>query len=246
MELEICVDSYESLINAKKAGADRIELCSALEIGGLTPSYGLMKEASELEDIEIFVMIRSRSGDFYYEEMEIETMKKEIDLAKELKLEGIVFAALNVDGSLNLKLIKEMIDYAKPLKLALHRAFDVAKDPEKDMEALIDMGVIRILTSGREDRAIKGADFISKIQKEYGDRIQIMPGSGVNSSNLQDLHKLVNCKAYHMSGKKRLESKLQYRSKIKFSDDDYARNITDPIEVKKARDILDKLEGVDE
>lgn len=241
MKLEICVDSYESLINAQKGGADRIELCSALEIGGLTPTYGLLKQASKLEDIEIFVMIRPRSGDFYYNSKELETIKLDIDAAKDLQLDGIVIGILDQEGRLDIDRLSEIVEYAKPLKVALHRAFDVAKNPEEDIEKLISIGIIRILSSGRESNALAGADFLANLQTTYGNRIEIMPGSGVTSTNLPDLHKITACKTYHMSGKKKVQSQLKYRSAIKFSDDDYSRNITDEEEVSSAKEMLEGL-----
>lgn len=242
MKLEICVDSYESLINAQKGGADRIELCSALEIGGLTPSYGLMKQASELEDIEIFAMIRPRSGDFYYNSTEIETMKLDIDAAKKASLDGIVIGILDEEGRLDIEKLSEIVDYARPLKVCLHRAFDVAKNSEEDIAKLAAIGIVRILTSGKKENASKGATLIARIQGKYGDKIEIMPGSGVTSKNLEDLYKLTSCTTFHMSGKKKIQSKLKYKSEIKFSEDDYARNITDEEEVRKSKEILERIE----
>lgn len=242
MKLEIAVDSYESLINAQNGGADRIELCSALEIGGLTPSYGLIKQASKLEDIEVFVMIRPRSGDFYYNSTEIETMKLDIDAVKQAHLDGIVIGILDQEGRLDIDKFSEIVEYAKPLKVSLHRAFDVAKNSEDDIEKLIDIGIIRILTSGKMLNAPSGSNLITSLQKSYGNKIEIMPGSGVTSDNLEELYKTTGCKSYHMSGKKKVQSKLKYRSEIKFSEDDYSRNVTDEEEVRKSKEILEKLE----
>lgn len=210
MILEVCVDSFESLLTAKSAGADRIELCSALNLGGLTPSYGLMKQASGLGGIEIFVMIRPRSGDFLYTDYEFETMKNDIEIAKQMHFDGIVIGLLKADGKLDLEKIEALIHHAKPLQVVLHRAFDEAKNPEADILRLIEMGICRILTSGQRDNASEGAVYIRQIQKEYGDQITIMPGAGVNASNIEWLYEKTGCTHYHMSGKIDVKSQMQF------------------------------------
>lgn len=242
MILEICVDSYESLLAAKDGGADRIELCSVLEIGGLTPSPGLIEQASKLEGIEVFAMIRPRSGDFFYNCQEIETMKAEIDAVKSVGLDGIVFGIVDVDGYLDTETMKEIIDYARPLRVAIHRAFDVSRDDNEVIEKLIDIGFERILSSGKRQTSIQGADFLADIQDKYGDRIQIMPGGGITSSNIRDLYEKIGCDNFHMSAKKTIQSELKYRSDISFSASDFKRNVTDQKEVERVRKILDFLE----
>lgn len=211
MILEVCVDSYKSLLIAKEAGADRIELCSALNIGGLTPSIGLMKKASQHGDLEIFVMVRPRSGDFLYNEEEFETMKEDVIAIKKLGFDGIVAGFLKADGRIDLERTRELVELAAPLKFVFHRAFDDAKSPVEDMEALIDMGVLRILTSGQRPKALEGADYISRLEKDFGDRIEIMPGSGVSADNILELVRLTGCKSYHMSGKVNIGSAMVYK-----------------------------------
>lgn len=243
MRLEICVDSLESLLAAQEGGANRIELCSALELGGLTPSYGLMKAAAELDDLEIFVMIRPRSGDFYYSDFELETMKKDIEVVKDLGLDGVVFGLQKKDGSLDIEKMANLIKLAKPLKVSLHRAFDNSKSPQDQMDDLIKIGLVRILTSGLEENAEKGKNFIRDLQKKYGSKIEIMPGAGITSKNLESLYQTTQCISYHMSAKKLVTSKLEYKGKIKFSEDDYHRFYVDKEEVTRARQILNKLEN---
>ena len=243
MKLEICVDSYESLLTAKKAGADRIELCSALNIGGLTPSFGLMKKAKELKDIEIFVMIRPRSGDFLYSNEDYEIMKEDIIKAKEMGFEGMVLGFLKADGSIDLERMKEAIELAKPMEVCLHRAFDNCKDPEKYMDSLIEMGVMRILTSGQKNTVLEGADLIKNLQKKYGDKITIMPGSGITSSNLQRAIDSTGCKKFHMSGKVNIGSKMEYQFHKTSGDlpiEIENLTVADFEEIKRARDILNR------
>lgn len=244
MILEVCVDSFKSLLIAREAGANRVELCSALNIGGLTPSYGLMKQASNIKDIEIFPMIRPRAGDFLYDEWEFETMKKDIEIAKEMGFDGIVTGILLEDGRIDLERMKELVEIAKPIKVVLHRAFDDAKEPEKDIPVLIEMGIIRILTSGQRKNALEGADYIKEIQKDYGDKITIMPGAGINRYNIEEIHKKVNCGHYHMSGKLNVGSKMKYKDYIERMDTPSSELIIEEADfdnIKAVRDRLDSL-----
>jgi len=244
MILEVCVDSYTSMITAKKAGADRIELCSALNIGGLTPSYGLMKKAKELKDIEVFVMIRPRSGDFLYDDNEFETMKNDISLVKEMGFQGIVTGVLLSNGKIDLERMKELVKAAHPLKVVLHRAFDDAKDPIEDIPKLIEMGVCRILTSGQRENALEGAKFIGEIQKSFGASITIMPGCGVNENNLEEIYKLTGCTHFHLSGKVNVGSKMEYREcieRMNTSSSEFIVERADFALIKRAREVLDRL-----
>ncbi len=245
MILEVCVDSYTSMITAKKAGADRIELCSALNIGGLTPSYGLMKKAKELKDIEVFVMIRPRSGDFLYDDNEFETMKSDIILAKEMGFQGIVTGILLSDGKIDIVRMKELVKIAHPLKVVLHRAFDDAKDPIDDIPKLIEMGICRILTSGQRKNALEGASYIGQLQKSFGYYITIMPGCGVNDNNLEEIYKLTGCTNFHLSGKVNVGSKMEYReciNRMNTSNSEFEVERADYNLIKRARVVLNKIE----
>ncbi len=237
MILEVCVDSFKSLLTAKAAGADRIELCSALSLGGLTPSYGLMEQAIEVKDIEIFVMIRPRSGDFLYDEFEFETIKKDIISAKKMGFNGIVTGILLKNGKLDLERMEEIAEIAKPLKVVLHRAFDDALEPENDIEALIDMGIIRILTSGQRSNALEGAGYIGEIQKQYGNRITIMPGCGISKNNIEKIYNITGCKHFHMSGKTNTGSKMVYKGYME-------RMNTPPSELTLEEASYDKIHSV--
>lgn len=244
MILEVCVDSYTSMITAKKAGADRIELCSALNIGGLTPSYGLMKKAKDLKDIEVFVMIRPRSGDFLYDDNEFETMKADIILAKEMGFQGVVTGILLSNGNIDIDRMKELVKTDHPLKVVLHRAFDDAKDPIEDIPKLIEMGICRILTSGQRKNALEGANYIGQLQKNFGDYITIMPGCGVNANNLEELYKLTRCTHFHLSGKVNVGSKMKYRQCTKTMNTPNSEFIVERADynlIKRAREVLDTI-----
>lgn len=245
MKLEVCVDSYTSIITAKNAGADRIELCSALNIGGLTPSWGLIKKAKEIGGMEIFVMIRPRSGDFLYDDNEFDTMKNDIAIVKEMGLDGIVTGILLSDGRIDINRMRELVKMAYPLKVVMHRAFDDAKNPMEDIDKLIEMGVCRILTSGQRANALEGADFIAKIQKRFGDKITIMPGSGVNAGNIEEIYRLTGCTEYHMSGKVNVGSKMEYRECIERMNTPISEFVLERADynlIKKARDVIDNIQ----
>ena len=244
MLLEVCVDSITSMLTAKKAGANRIELCSALNIGGLTPSKGLMDQAIKIDGMEIYVMIRPRSGDFLYDENEFETMKNNIKTAKKMGFEGIVTGVLLSDGRIDIKRMRELVDEAKPLKIVLHRAFDYAKYPEENIPELIEMGICRILTSGQRSNAFEGAKYIGMLQRKFGDSITIMPGCGVNAENIEKIYKITKCSNYHLSGKVNVGSKMVYRACVESmsaSEKEFKFESADYTLIAKARDVLDKI-----
>lgn len=244
MILEVCVDSLTSMLVAKSAGADRIELCSALNIGGLTPSCGLMKKAKEVKDIEVFVMVRPRSGDFLYDDNEFETMKSDIEIIKDMGFDGIVTGILRSDGKINIARIDELTKHAYPLKTALHRAFDDARNPEEDIPLLIEMGICRILTSGQRDNAYNGAEYIAKIQKEFGDKITIMPGCGVNAENINKIFNITKCTNFHLSGKTNTGSKMQYREciqRMNTAEKEFMVEVADYKLINESRKVLDKI-----
>ncbi len=150
MKLEICTNSYQSAKNAQDAGAHRIELCQELAVGGITPSYGLLKEVIGNLKIPVFVLIRPRGGNFVYSNAEFDIMKIDIQLCKDLGCHGIVSGVLNSDKTIDLKRTKELIELSQPLPFTFHRAFDVIVNSKEALEQLIDLGVERVLTSGQE------------------------------------------------------------------------------------------------
>jgi copper homeostasis protein len=183
MKLEICANSYQSAINAQKAGADSIELCSELSIGGITPSYGLLKKVSENITIPVHILIRPRSGNFCYTEDEFLLMKENIKICVELGFNAIVSGVLNPDNTIDIERTKELIALSKPLSFTFHRAFDYIENSKKAFEILIGLGVDSILTSGKQDRAEKGIELLKELQLLAKNSILIIPGSGINATN---------------------------------------------------------------
>ncbi|WP_412985444.1 copper homeostasis protein CutC [Pontimicrobium sp. IMCC45349] len=183
MTLEICASNYQSASNAQEAGADRIELCQELAIGGITPSYGLLKQVLDTLDIPVFVLIRPRSGNFTYSDAEFDIMKQNILLCKDLGASGIVSGVLNLDNTIDIERTQELIELSKPLPFTFHRAFDWTPKPVKAMYSLIEIGVERILSSGQQASAEKGLELLTKLKDKAQNRINILPGGGINSSN---------------------------------------------------------------
>ena len=185
MNFEICTDSVEGAIMAEKYGIKRIELCSALSVGGLTPSIGLIQQCVKNSTIEVHVMIRHKEGGFCYSEMDITLMKVDIKKAKKAGAKGVVFGILNSAHEVS-NLNIELVGFAKSLDLEVtfHRAFDFVSNYQQAIEKLIAMKVDRLLTSGLQTTAEKGLATITELQTNYGKQIQIMAGSGINASNV--------------------------------------------------------------
>jgi copper homeostasis protein len=183
MELEICANSYRSAINAQKAGADSIELCSELSVGGITPSYGLLKKVSEAITIPVNILIRPRSGHFCYTDDEFLLMKENIKLCKELGFHGIVSGVLNPDNTIDIGRTKELISVSYPLSFTFHRAFDCVKNSKAAVKILIDLGVESILTSGKQNEAKEGIELLKELRLFAENNIVILPGSGINATN---------------------------------------------------------------
>jgi len=204
MLVEVCANSLESALVAERAGADRIELCSELAVGGLTPSYGLLKAVKEQVSIPVHVLIRPRSGDFSYSDVDFDIMLVDIELCVEMGFDGIVSGALLKDFTLDVERTRRLKVAAANLKFTFHRAFDWVVDPIDTLRLLEILQVNYILTSGQQKTAYAGIDLLAELkgQSEY---VQIMPGSGINSSNVH-LFKKRDFIAVHLSGTAMIET----------------------------------------
>ena len=208
--IEICLESVESVIAAEKGGADRVELCSDLFEGGLTPTIGTVKTALKKSNIKINAMIRPRGGDFCYSDEEFEVMKEDIKAFKETGINGIVFGILTPEGDIDVKRSKEIIELARPLAVTFHRAFDMTRDPYKSLEELIELGVDRVLTSGQEATVPEGADLLEELVQIAGDRIIVMPGCGITERNFPKLRDKIKAKEYHIYLPYETTSKMKF------------------------------------
>jgi copper homeostasis protein len=199
MKIEISATSIESIKNAVTSGAERIELCSAYSLGGITPSAGIIKEAIELDLIPIHCLIRPREGHFFYNLNEIRVIEKDILFAKEAGCAGIVLGSLNKNRNLPLKMLEKFVQLAYPMELTFHRAFDLVNNPEKAMVQLINLGFNRILSSGQMKNAELGLPLLKNLLKQSEGNITIMPGAGINYENCL-LFKEAEFKEIHLSG----------------------------------------------
>ena len=184
MIIEVCAESYEYALKAEKAGADRIELCKDLHLDGLTPDYESAKRTIDTLDIPVFILIRPRGGDFIYSHEEFELMKRDILKFKKMGCKGIVSGVLNDDNTIDIKKTKELVELSRPLEFTFHRAFDKVNNPLNEIENLIELGIDRVLTSGQKEKAIDGLVLLKQLNSISKNRIKIMPGSGINKSNI--------------------------------------------------------------
>jgi len=205
MKVEIVVYNIESALRAQEGGADRIELCT-------TPSFGTIEAVRQNVNLDVYVMIRPRGGDFHYSNYEFHCMKRDIDQCQKISVDGVVFGILNADGTLDKKRCKELIDRARPIKVTCHRAFDMTRDPFEALEDCIEVGFHRILTAGHRATAPEGADLIAELIEKANGRIAIMPGSGVNENTVEELVRKSKATEIHFSATAFRESAMTYRN----------------------------------
>lgn len=242
-KIEICVDSVESCINAEKGGADRLEFCGNMFEGGTTPSYGVLQLAREMVSKPIYAMVRPRGGDFCYNDIEFEIMKREIKLMKELKIDGIVFGILTKEGKVDKERCSKLLDLWGTNKATFHRAIDVSSNLNEACEDIISLGFERILTSGGEANVMSGIIKLKELVEKYNDKIIIMPGSGINERNIEYINDTIKANEYHMTANKTVESVMQYRNEnvfmgaslrppefsVKYTDENKVKNIKSKI-----------------
>lgn len=210
--LECCVDSTASAIQAKKGGAHRLELCSNLVIGGTTPSAALFRKIREYADLPVHALIRPRFGDFLYSQAELEQMALEIDMFRTAGAEGIVIGCLTADGNLDTEAMQQLMQHAGSMHVTLHRAFDMCRDPFRTLQEAISLGIRTILTSGCQPSCLQGIDLLSQLAEKADNRISIMAGAGIDEAAVRILLGQTSITAFHMSGKRIRESRMQYRN----------------------------------
>ncbi|KAG9428269.1 copper homeostasis protein cutC [Apis mellifera carnica] len=202
--MEICIDSLESAKNAIEGGATRLEICSALSEGGLTPTPSFLQKIKSFSSIPIYAMLRIRSGNFVYTKEEMEVMLQDLKILKDYGADGFVFGALTPDNEIDVESCKDILSAAESLPVTFHRAFDEVNDPLKSLKILIDLKFERILTSGQKDTALEGLELIKKLVQEARNKIIVMPGSGITKENILKIKMISGAKEFHASAKKKV------------------------------------------
>ncbi|QGM80454.1 copper homeostasis protein CutC [Otariodibacter oris] len=218
-KIEVCVDNLESVITANQYPIDRIELCSALSVGGITPNYGLLKQAVAISNIPIAVMIRPRAGDFIFSESEIQAMITDIEMALACGIKNIVIGALTPSAQVDIQTIKRLLIVAQGMKVTFHRAFDLCDDPFVALSQLIDLGCDRILTSGQAKTAFEGIPLLQQLVNKAQNQIQIMAGCGINADNVSEIIQRTQVPQIHFSAKGERWSTMRQSNQVSMGND---------------------------
>lgn len=211
--LEICCGSIDDAIQSEKGGADRVELCSALFLGGLTPSIGTIQEAKRRLRIPIIAMVRPRGGGFCYSDAEFATMERDTEAAIDAGVDGAVFGILKEDGRIDQRRTARIRRIIGKRQAVFHRAFDVTPDPFQALEELIDLGITRVLTSGQKDSVPEGVELISKLVEHAGKRIEILPGGGIRPYQVNDVVRRTRCRQIHMTAWGKIEDRSTHANR---------------------------------
>ena len=209
--LEVCVDSVESAIAAEQGGAQRIELCSNLVEGGITPSAGLIAAVRRAISIELCTLIRPRGGDFCYSVREMEIMRRDVSAAKQQGADGVALGILDVDGRIDATRMRELAEIAAPMKVTCHRAFDMSYDLFQSVADLQNIGAHCILTSGGKQTAAEGVETLKRIVQAANSRIRIMAGSGIEAHNVAGIVERAGVREIHASLKSSVASPMRFR-----------------------------------
>jgi copper homeostasis protein len=210
--VEVCVDSVASAIAAERGRASRIELCSGLIEGGITPSAGLIATVRSAVSIPLHVMIRPRGGDFCYDSAELDAMRRDIALAGRIGANGVVFGILNVDAQVDVARMRELVALARPLEVTFHRAFDMAADFSRALEDVCESGVSRLLTSGGEQTSLLGQGVIAELVKQARGRVIVMLGSGIKAENARGIVEHTGAREIHVGLRSTIESPMVKRN----------------------------------
>ena len=242
--LEICVDSFESARRAAEHGADRLELCANLLLGGTSPSCTLIRQAAGL-GTPVNVLLRPRFGDFCYTAEEKEEILDQIRFCRGAGASGVVIGALNPDGTLDVDFLAECMKEAVGMTVTLHRCFDVCRDPNIALEQAVMLGIHTILTSGQCANALQGAALLARLQERAAGRIHLMAGSGVNAGNIPEIYAKTGIRHFHLSGKRTEPGPMEFRREgvpmgLPMASE-FDRQYTDAGAVKNARNAIESL-----
>lgn len=245
--VEVCCGSYTDCLSAFQGGALRVELNSALSVGGLTPSTTTLKKVKEDTDLKVICMVRSRAAGFAYTSEELQMMFLEAKDLLDNGADGIAFGFLNADKTINIDATSQMVELIHSYKkeAVFHRAFDVTDDPYTSIEALIELGVERLLTSGQKEKAIDGIGLIKDLQNKYGNQIQILAASGVNETNVEEIFQTTLVNQVHSSCKEYKEDPTTSNKNVSYSYlDGEHKNDYDIVSEEKVRKLVEKVNNL--
>lgn len=237
-KIEICANSVESVKAAFEAGADRVELCAGMPEGGTTPSYGTVAMAREAAPYGLHVIIRPRGGDFLYDDTECETMLRDIEMAHRIGADGVVFGCLTPDGEVDKRRMAALMAAAQGMSVTFHRAFDMCRDPFAALQDIESLGCRRILTSGQQSSAEAGIPLLKELVGRT-QRTLIMPGCGINASNIAGIAEATGAREFHLSARMSVESAMRYRnSRVSMGGtvhvEEYGREVSSVKKIKEA------------
>lgn len=210
--LEVCIDSIAGAIAAEQGGAQRVELCANLLEGGTTPSPGTLATTLDRIDLDVFVLVRPRGGDFLYSDLECEVMSRDIEAVKAAGASGVVIGVLDAEGRIDIERSRALIAVARPMQVTFHRAFDMTRDPFEALEALVDLGVERVLTSGQKDSAGDSIELLADLIRRASDRIIVMPGGGVDEDNIRAVVEGTGAREVHFAARVRTPSRMTFKN----------------------------------
>ncbi len=243
-QFEVCANSVESCLAAQTGGANRVELCAGIPEGGTTPSYGEISMAREILDTtRLHVIIRPRGGDFLYSPIEVKTMLKDIEIARKLGVDGVVFGCLTANGEIDSTAMQELMLASQGLSVTFHRAFDVCCNPKEALEQIIELGCNRILTSGQQATAEQGIPLLKELQEQAAGRIILLTGCGVNENNIARIAQETGIQEFHFSARESIISEMKYKNESVSMGgtvhiNEYERNVT------TARRVMDTIQAI--
>ena len=219
-KIEVCCSSLKEVLEAERAGAFRVELCGAIALGGITPSYGVIRSVVEaVKTTKVNVLIRVREGGFCYSDEEVETMCRDIEFCREVGVDGVVIGALTTEGEIDIVACRKMMAAAQGMSVTFHRAFDVCRNGEKALKDIISLGCDRLLTSGMEQNAEQGATYIAKLVEQAAGRIVIMPGAGIRPSNIAIIETITAATEFHSTAAANIPDQAFATNRLSFAAD---------------------------
>jgi copper homeostasis protein len=230
--IEVCVEGIDGLLEAQKAGADRVELCASLVEGGITPSLGTVRMAQAVATVPFHVIVRPRGGDFLYSDVEFRSMLADVESLSDFGVAGVVVGCLSADGTIDEARMTRLVEAAGPLAVTCHRAFDMTRDAAEALETLIRCGVGRVLTSGQRDTAVEGTPLLAQLVRQAGTRIIILGCGALTPENIADVRRVTGLTELHFAALKDVSSAMDYRNpKVGMGgtdlDREYRNTVTD-------------------